>query len=628
MKLLALYIKYYRNCFKDILFNFSSDYDVTYSNNVLNIKQKTNNLPDFYGEHISDLSLIIGENGTGKTSVLNIIGNTMKERIKGLEYRDSKIHDRYFLVYLVSDNVYYIEVLGDDFKFSNISIRPKNDFAFSTYITSNPDLKENYVELSDIECSEYNSLYEKQKINDRIVYINENKSSITSSIFSLSQHNRWLLPRNNRLDISWEHWYDAYRELYKHGLIKSQCIKLRFIQTPSDSIEFYFKPENEEDIIDTIGNIKYIKESFHDFIAHNLNITVSILLESINSTNESFLIGINECRKKWKEYNEFTTEQISRIFSDLKILIDKERSFNSKGNSFIYEVIDLYDELYRSLLLIQDNIVTGIDDFELEIKGKEDNPSIRSFLFCLDMISDFIKNPVIDYRTAIENANYTEDETNDIVPKEFKRTNVDIIPLISQGEHNIITLFSRLKYELQYNINHTTLLNAVYKYKPCFLFLIDEVEAGMHIEWSRNCISQLVTIVDTLVFNNEHQLKDFVNLQFIMTTHSPFIVSDVLDRSIIELYKSDTDSFVIEKAHDNSFAQNIQTIISDDFYMNKYCGEYALQKIQFIIDILRNEMRRKQLTEDEITGIQALIEEIGEPIVRNKLKQMYKKYVQ
>ena len=296
MKLLALYIKHYRNCFEDILFNFSSDYEVTYNNNVLDIKKKSNILPEFYGEHISDLSLIIGENGTGKTSILNIIGYTMKERIQGLEYRDSKIHDRYFLVYLVRDSVYYIEVLGNDFTFSNISIRPKKDFAFSTYISSSPESKDCYVELSEIECIKYNSLYEKQKVNDRIVYINNNTYSITSSIFSLGQHNTWLLPRNNKLDISWEHWYDAYRELCKHGLIKSQCIKLRFIQATSNSIQFYFKPENEESIIDTIGNIKYIKESFHDFIAHNLNITFSFLLKSINSTNESFLIGINECR--------------------------------------------------------------------------------------------------------------------------------------------------------------------------------------------------------------------------------------------------------------------------------------------------------------------------------------------
>lgn len=384
MKLLALYIKHYRNCFEDILYNFSSDYEVTYNNNVLNIKKKTNILPNFYGKHISDLSLIIGENGTGKTSILNIIGYTMKERIQGLEYRDSKINDRYFLVYLVRDSVYYIEVLGNDFTFSNISIQPKNDFAFSTYIRSIPESKDKYVELSEKECINYNSLYEKQEVNDRIVYINDNTYSITSSLFSLGQHNRWLLPRNNRLDISWEHWYDAYRELCKHGLIKSQCIKLRFIQAPSDDIEFFFKPENEESIIDTIGNIKYIKESFHDFIAHNLNITFSFLLKSINSTNESFLIGINGYRKEWEEHNEFTNEHISKIFNDLKKLIDIERSYDSKRHSFIYEIIDLYDELYRSLLLIQDNIVTGIDDFELEIKGKEENQSIRSFLYCLD----------------------------------------------------------------------------------------------------------------------------------------------------------------------------------------------------------------------------------------------------
>lgn len=111
MRLLALYIKHYRNCFEDICFNFSAEYKVEYKNGHLNITKNENILKNFYGDHITELTLIIGKNGTGKSSILNIIGNTMKERIKGLEYRNSKIHDRYFLIYLVSDNVYYLEVL-------------------------------------------------------------------------------------------------------------------------------------------------------------------------------------------------------------------------------------------------------------------------------------------------------------------------------------------------------------------------------------------------------------------------------------------------------------------------------------------------------------------------------------
>lgn len=111
MKLLAIYIKHYQNCFEDIIFNFSSEYEVTYSNNELTIKKKNNILNVFYGKHISDLSLIIGKNGTGKTSILNIIGKTMKERIADLECSDSEVLDRYFLLYSVTDNVFYLEFM-------------------------------------------------------------------------------------------------------------------------------------------------------------------------------------------------------------------------------------------------------------------------------------------------------------------------------------------------------------------------------------------------------------------------------------------------------------------------------------------------------------------------------------
>ena len=66
------------------------------------------------------------------------------------------------------------------------------------------------------------------------------------------------------------------------------------------------------------------------------------------------------------------------------------------------------------------------------------------------------------------------------------------------------------------------------------------------------------------------------------------------------------------------FAQNIQTIISDDFFIDKYCGEYALEKLQEIIDFIR----KGKIDTQEADKLFLIVEEIGDPIIRNKLKQM------
>lgn len=630
MKLLALYIKHYRNCFEDICFNFASDYEITYSNDLLNIKKKPNALKDFYGEHISDLSLIIGKNGTGKSSILNIIGSMMKERIEDFEYGNSQILDRYFMIYLVAENVFYLEFVGNDFKFTNVKIEARKDLIFSTYIIDQQNSSYNYIELSDHECSQYNALYNENRINDRIVYINNNMSTSTFSIYSLKKH-PWLLPRNNSKLISWEHWYESCIELYQKCIIESRIIKIKFIQAENVNMVFQLLPDNEEDDVERISNIFYVKETLHDLLAHEISITVNFILNAfkdINKDDDETILDYNRFVYKWKKNVAIDKDQIEIVFDELKQIIDKKKNhLSNREIIFLSQIIDLYIDLYKSMLDIKENIIPGIDSFELIINTEDERQEIRMFLYYVDMLLNFLNKAVVDKESFEEAQYHSEEEMGTAIPKSFRRTNSKIIPLISQGESNIITLFSKIKYELQNNINISHLHPYSHRIDitPCYLFLIDEVESGMHIEWSRNFITQLITIVDDLTFKCKDQTQETVKIQLIMTTHSPFIVSDVLNNSIIELSKKDANSIVLEKTHNSAFAQNFQRIISDEFFMDKFCGEYALHKVQCIIDIIRDN---KKVTPEEQARIEALIDEIGEPIVRRKIKQMFKRYLQ
>jgi predicted ATP-dependent endonuclease of OLD family len=74
--------------------------------------------------------------------------------------------------------------------------------------------------------------------------------------------------------------------------------------------------------------------------------------------------------------------------------------------------------------------------------------------------------------------------------------------LLSSGEKHLITLF----YEL------------IFESKSHSLFLIDEPEFSLHIEWQRMFIDSLLTIRNS-------EINELKNLQFILATHSPSIVS-------------------------------------------------------------------------------------------------------
>ena len=75
MKLIALVIKQYDKLFKEQIFNFSDEYKVNFDfeTNELKIDKNPDYIENFYGESIYNISPIVGINGIGKTTVLNII---------------------------------------------------------------------------------------------------------------------------------------------------------------------------------------------------------------------------------------------------------------------------------------------------------------------------------------------------------------------------------------------------------------------------------------------------------------------------------------------------------------------------------------------------------------------------
>ena len=53
--------------------NFSDQFEVDLVDNNLVIKEKEYSQPSIYSNHISNLSLLVGKNGTGKSTILESI---------------------------------------------------------------------------------------------------------------------------------------------------------------------------------------------------------------------------------------------------------------------------------------------------------------------------------------------------------------------------------------------------------------------------------------------------------------------------------------------------------------------------------------------------------------------------
>ncbi|MDR3585616.1 MAG: hypothetical protein P4L59_09850 [Desulfosporosinus sp.] len=160
------------------------------------------------------------------------------------------------------------------------------------------------------------------------------------------------------------------------------------------------------------------------------------------------------------------------------------------------------------------------------------------------------------------------------------------------------------------------------------LIFIDEGELYYHPEWQRSYIKTLV--------DNIHDTKTESKLQVVITTNSPFIISDILSEDITYLSKE-------KKDFDRTFGQNIHKLLKDNFFMSYTIGEYSREVIENIMKWLNHKGNNSDANVDapvdvgiELSRylgetvepneyyekIRCIIEKIGEPIYRESLLDM------
>lgn len=137
--------------------------------------------------------------------------------------------------------------------------------------------------------------------------------------------------------------------------------------------------------------------------------------------------------------------------------------------------------------------------------------------------------------------------------------------------------------------------------------IFDEMELCFHPEYQRLFVNNLVSYIKRAGFN-----KVF-SFNIILTTHSPFILSDIPACNILALKDGAPDnSFKDEQ----TFAANIYDILGNKFFMENFIGEFASKEIDGIISRLTN---KKVITEEGKTIIKSRIGLIGDDIIRIKL---------
>lgn len=279
---------------------------------------------------------------------------------------------------------------------------------------------------------------------------------------------------------------------------------------------------------------------------------------------------------------------------DVKSILGSSVEKHRSKDAYLYTIdvknsliIDLLHELYKKIEEKKQNLSKQID----ELNNTEDKKSIPNL-----MKKEVIEK--LNLMTDLHN-NQKKEKLSDL---KLELNNIGAIELyFSDVTSSNEFYFSTGELALLYYIKKLQELNESNKDT---ILLIDECELYLHPEWQK----KFIKFLSELFQNSEH------NRQIIISSHSPFVLSDLAKENVIFLKNGEQVNVDI-----NSFGANIHTLLSHGFFMEDgLMGEFAKHKIQNVINFI-NE-KESDLKKDDILPI---INLIGEPFLKQKLKEQF-----
>lgn len=170
------------------------------------------------------------------------------------------------------------------------------------------------------------------------------------------------------------------------------------------------------------------------------------------------------------------------------------------------------------------------------------------------------------------------------------------------------------------------------------MVILDEPDIFMHPEWQRVYISVLKEFFEK--FYKDKKIK------IILTSHSPFVASDLPRENVIMLdtydekdeetkrdkedpkYQKNGNCKVVNDKKIKTFGANIFDLYTEAFFVTSSFGEFAKRKIKEVVKELTPDDKNKYgiIAEERVKEIEYIINSIGEKLVKNKMQKMYDEY--
>lgn len=593
---------------------FNVGFHDTDLNSVIIISTNQDYIPNFFGYTVNSISAIVGKNGVGKSTSLNYIKELfLKER------RNSDPRTNDVVIFREANT---IQIFINQAERNRYTIQNHTDLQVETmYFYNYPKVFDRIRNFTTVFYS--NSLeidlFEKEPTNYYNIstgYLKEQNGKINSRVArrirSLGSPKRFRYTELKRqseflaeldrsaLDIPFKGINEiilSHRDLSSEDLMKLLEPYAGFLKQGQK----YAEVVDNEDSRTAWEHAGPELKRFQDFLQEEF-----LRFQPSGSWffPENFGVSLTMFVLKFLFDDSFLNEIMLRSPQvALEIIKCFGRSFEPRRSNFIVTVNRLKDFLRREDLF-------GEEDYDRSAARKKMSPLAEKLNGLLDLYHFFEEHwEQLEYhRTTIVFQSHSElflrffdlhyPSTLDLPFLELKW------PSLSAGEESLIAYFSRL-FSVLRDIKSRHVL-----------MLIDEGDLYFHPEWQRDYIYFLLQFLNSRLFEAK-------SVQLILTTHSPFIISDLPKEYINMLVKSraaDGNYEVkVTKVDQPTFGGNIHQLFTENFFLgDSLTSKFALQKIrQEIIDVLTSETVKRI----DSAYLQQLISRIGEPVLKKLLEE-------
>lgn len=575
-------------------YNFSSKYKFNFNeNDGLIYYYNESYIENFYANNIFDIMAIVGENGSGKTSLLNDLMFILSEIINSEEL----ITKKYVIVFEDQNNK--IIVLSNfDFinKNKNVLSIKKSMQDYRQYIKNFEKYKivyfHNAMSLNDYSIKRYG-------------YIED--FSLCGSMRKISKHNAEMHYTPINADPIVQYYNNKLEKIISF-IISENNIEAKTLLLGDGMGCFDFPTPTKVKITfaDNIYTYKYIKDEIYK-LSHDADLSenYSQPKENFNNNGHNFIDKVNEYFKSKNTIKSKISENL--ILNALRwiLVLQTQSSYKIEYCKLIFSKSDILFHNFHDEHEVISNVTSYFQAIKTELKKTnnwyansiDDFYEFSSWLYDKDLSDEFIFNNSKDRMILMQLYKY------------YAKTNLPYPYLhfdfgLSTGEFNFLNLFSDLHSLKEGIIKNITTTGSIEC--PHILLIFDEADLYLHPKWQQQYIKRIIGFL-------KERLSQY-DFQILISTHSPIMLSDFPKDNVIYLPEQSVNL--------QTFGNNIHSLFLNSFFLHETgtMGAFAESKINGLVSYINNY---NQLSQDNGEDILKTIHKIGDNYIQDKILQLY-----